>query len=517
MAGQEHWCAWLRTVCMQRYRTGFVVLCLIFALLVEAAAQTVLSGHDDWQLTTIARLEVAPLGQDAGTDTVPGETAVDVGASRLAGSGMDLRFSADDVIIAARVSAIGTGTGTVDTGLAVAVPGARFGMVVPAGLAGFIYSPAISDVRLQSAEGFPLRLDTSLETGTVGAAVGHGAGVIALAEADEPDRMLWGGWFASENNALSGMVLASGMPAMEAGDGWYEGAKAGGDRLWGAAGARIDADWFRKAAATTMPVDIRSAAVIAATAGYPGADGVAGRTELSVALRRFRLDCMAVAATSGWVSPDGDDAPASTLRASVAVTGGNMRLTASAGREVPYVDSTEGNALPFIGWDARIEGVPRSSYGAAVSFTGTPGTFRLSSTLDARTDEPGTLGVDTAWVFAMMKWLRLETSWRASLTGSHAADSGSAPEPLVGPVTSERFDCTATARIGSASGGFIARYGHRWLTDGQYDKSSLTLWFGGKGGRLEASIKTDGWVSAGAVTGPWIDQLAYALKVTNFW
>ncbi|MGD9940624.1 MAG: hypothetical protein AB7T74_12555 [Clostridia bacterium] len=324
-----------------------------------------------------------------------------------------------------------------------------------AGLSSFLFRPAGAGPLLTRYGRKPLKAERPDGTRYRGFVLGKEGGLMAVQPASEPARLVSGAWFSPLGSPVSVMMLAGSEPG-QLSDDWYEPDRIPTERLWGAASLGMDGKGklYRMSASGAF----------AATAGLPGEDGMAGRLEAMLAVRRLRIDAEASLTSDGWRAPDGVTSVPAQLDLSTLYRNRGLELSGTY-RQVLKDASDEG---------------PETGLRAHVQLSDGKRDFRLASTLNqAGGQSIPAITLDTrcrpGLLPAPLPDLVLETSWKA--------EDG----------ISERFDIGASLK-GGRTLSWDLYAGLRYDKLGRHLKGTTSILVPLGGNSLRFGIRSNGWI-----------------------
>jgi hypothetical protein len=324
-----------------------------------------------------------------------------------------------------------------------------------AGLGSFIFRPAGTGPLLPLYGRKPLKAERPDGTLYRGFVVGKEGGLMAVGPDSDPSRFASGAWFSPCGSPVSIMMLAGSEPG-KLSDEWYEPDRIPAGRLWGAASLGL--------AGKGKLYRLSVSGALAVTAGLPGEDGMAGRLEAMLAIKRLRFDAETSLASDGWRAPDG--VTAVPIRLDLSTLYRNRGLELSGACQQVLKDSTAEGPETRFRFHIRLSDGEKE-FKLASTLSQASGQSIPAITLDTRS-RPGLLP-------SLLPDLVLETSWKA-------VDG-----------LSERFD------IGASLGGgrtlFWSMYaGLRYDRLGQHLKGTTSILVPLGGNSLRFGIRSNGWV-----------------------
>jgi hypothetical protein len=324
-----------------------------------------------------------------------------------------------------------------------------------AGLSSFMFRPAGAGPLLPLYGRRPMKAERPDGTRFRGFVLGKESGLMAVHPASDPSGLASGAWFSPQGSPVSVLMLAGSEPG-QLSDEWYEPDGVATERLWGAASFGL----VGKGKRHRMSVS----GALAATAGLPGKDGMAGRLESMLAIRRLRFDAEASLTGDGWRAPDGVTAVPARVDVSALYRNRGLELSGAC-RKVLKDASDEGS-----------ETVLR----AHIQMSDGKREFKLASTLThSGGDSLPAIALDTRCIPglfpALLPGLVLETSWKA--------EDG----------LSERFD------VGASLGGgrtlcWSMYAGLRYDGMGRHLKGSSSILVPLGGNSLRFGLRSNGWI-----------------------
>jgi len=395
---------------------------------------------------------------------LPIDALVSGSASTLEGFELSTSVEAGSTSVRARVAVpyalrdgeyLGSDT---ELGLAFEFPGLKAGLVRAAGLQAFLLRPSSAGFVLLGATGVPLRIDDPEDAPYLGASLGDDFGVMVIAPVSgsslsdygELGQPVYGAWASHPDGALLAAMATATEATEPGGPSWYDAGSPLSQRVWAAFGTASRGKAWEAGVASVI------------SAGFPGPDAAACRTEMRGSLGHFHLELEAAVTSAEWKGLDGADAA-------------GLRIDTEARYTQKGMLATMGYKLERDSWlDPAAEYL--STFRGAAELRGWFGLARSALRLEPLRGSVPNLELDTSFKPAIAPWLSIASSWRA-IDGK-----------------ASRFDVSGRVAFGRTFE-FTMEPGLRFVPEGTLIKGSCALALELPGGlSLELAVNSPGWV-----------------------